>query len=419
MQPQRQSAHIFVTRRSFLAHCSALIGVAFVSACASAAPSANPTHVSTPKSEAPPAQPKEQLPARLSTPQGTLKIAIVGPMTGPGSADLLLAMKGAQLAVDQKNATGGINGKKVVLVMEDDKADPKEAANVAQKLGADPEILAVAHGWNSSPTIAAAPIFRDFKLVQVSYFAVSPKLSGISPYTFRVISTGEHMANFLADWIIKDDGHRRIATFYENTDFGKGLFDVFRERVRQNGGELVAVEAVLIDQKDFSAIVSKFKAANPQVVVVFGQYEAVAFFQKQAADIGFKVPLYGSDGIFAPELIRLCSTLCEGVRSAVQFDPNSDDPIVKRFVEDYQKAYGVAPSAGAGYAYDAINLILMAMEKGGTTREAIHQWLSTNVKGIRGVTGTITFDEKHDRKLEAGTYMKLIIKGGKFVRLEG
>jgi branched-chain amino acid transport system substrate-binding protein len=343
-------------------------------------------------------------------------VAFVGPTTGPGSADLLLAAKGAQLAVDQKNAAGGIcGGRKITMELYDDKADPKEAANVATKLAGDAGILGVLHGWNSSAVLAAAPIFNEAGLVQMDYYGVAPKIREAGPYTFRVIPTGELMARYLADWMINGEKYKKVAAFYENTDYGKGLYDVYAAAVKEYGGEVVASEAVLMDQKDFSAILAKFKAAAPDAVVMFGQYEAAAFWAKQAPDVGFSAPLYGSDGIFAPELIKLAGAAAEGIRSVSAYTVDSPEPYVADFVKAFRAAYNTDPNNGAGYTYDAMVVLLMGLDKGGCTREGAKTWLTTNVTDIPGVTGMISFDQDGDRKFQQGLYLKLIVKNGQFV----
>jgi branched-chain amino acid transport system substrate-binding protein len=346
---------------------------------------------------------------------GDVRIAFVGPTTGPGSADLLLASKGAQLAVDQRNAAGGIcNGRKVKMELFDDKADPKEAANVATKISGDEGILAAIHGWNSSAVLAAAPIFNESGIVQMDYYGVAPSIREAGPYTFRVIPTGELMARYLADWMVNGEGYKKIAAFYENTDYGKGLYDVFSAAVKEYGGEVLASEAVLMDQKDFSAILAKFKADNPDAVAMFGQYEAAAFWQKQGPDVGFSAPLYGSDGIFAPELINLAGKASEGVHSVSAYTVDSDVPYVADFVKAFRDAFGTDPNNGAGYTYDSAVVVLDALDAGGCTREGAKDWLTTSVKDRPGVTGTITFDSEGDREFQQGLYIKLIVKDGKF-----
>lgn len=374
-----------------------LIVLALSAACAQATP-------------APTQQP--QAPAAA----GEVRVAFMGPTTGPGSADLLLASKGAQLAFDQRNAAGGIcGGRQVKLELYDDKADPKEAANVATKVAGDPGILAAIHGWNSSAVLAAAPIFNEAGIVQMDYYGVAPKIREAGPFTFRVIPTGELMAKYLADWVVNGEGYKKVASFYENTDYGKGLYDVFAAGVKEYGGEVIASEAILMDQKDFSAILAKFKAANPGAVVMFGQYEAAAFWQKQAPDVGFAVPLFGSDGIFAPELITLGGKAVEGVRSVSSYTIDSDIPYVADFVKAFRSAYNTDPNNGAGYTYDSAVLVLDALAAGNCTRTGAKDWLTSSVKDKPGVTGTLTFDADGDRMFQQGLYIKLIVKDGKFV----
>jgi len=345
-----------------------------------------------------------------------VRIAFVGPTTGPGSADLLLAAKGAQLAVDQRNAKGGIcDGRQVTMEYSDDKADPKEAATVATKLAGDSGILGVVHGWNSSAVLAAAPIFNEAGVVQMDYYGVAPKIREAGPYTFRVIPTGDLAARYVADWMVNGEGYKKIAGFYENTDYGVGLYDVFAAAVKEYGGEIVANEAMLIDQKDYSAILAKFKAANPEAVVMFGQYEAAAFWQKQAPDIGFNAPLFSNDSILSPELIKLGGAAVEGVHTISAYTVESQDPYVADFVQAFRAAFNTDPNNGAGYTYDGMVLLLDGLDGGACSREGAMKWLTDNVKDIPGVTGKISFDENGDRLFQQGLYMKLIVKDGNFV----
>ena len=350
-----------------------------------------------------------------TTETGDVRIAFVGPSTGPGSADLILASKGAQLAVDEKNAAGGIcGGRNIVMEMYDDKADPKEAAIVATSLAADKGILAVEHGWNSSAVLAAAPIFNQAGLVQMDYYGIAPAIKDAGPYTFRVIPTGDLMSKYLAKWVVSDEGYTKIGVIYENSDYGKSMYDVFVPEVKTLGGEIAAAEAIDITQKDFSAIISKFKAADIQTVVIFGQYEAAAFWVKQAPDLGLAVPLFGSDGIFAPSLISLAGDAANGILSVSAYTVDSDDPFISNFVEKFRKAFSSDPNNGAGYTYDGMMLILNGLEEGGCTREGVKEYLTSKVTDIQGITGTITL-ENRDRKFQDGLYLKIVVEDGKFV----
>ncbi len=344
-----------------------------------------------------------------------VRVAFVGPLTGAGSADLILASKGAQLAVDQRNAAGGVcGGRKVKMEMYDDKADPKEAANVATQLAADNGILAVEHGWNSSAVLAAAPIFNQTGVVQMDYYGIAPSIHDAGPYTFRVVPTGDLMAKYVAKWVVSDEGYKKVASFYENSDYGSSMYNVFAPEVKNLGGEIVASEAIDMSQKDFSAIISKFKATSPDAVVIFGQYEAAAFWAKQAPDLGLTVPLFGSDGIFAPELVTLAGSAAEGIRTVAAYTVQSEDAYVSDFVKAFRAANSTDPNNGAGYTYDGMVLILNGLDAGNCTRDGVKDYLTDKVQDVQGVTGLITL-ENRDRKFEEGLYMKLIVKDGEFV----
>jgi len=394
------------TRRWLVIALLVILAIMF-SACQQVATQA-PSESQAPSSE-------EEAAPEEAQPSEPVRVAFVGPLTGPGSADLLLASKGAQLAVDQHNAEGGIcDGRTIKLELYDDKADPKEGANVASKLCGDEGILSVAHGWNSSVVLAAAPIFNECGLTQVDYFGVAPAIREAGPYTFRVIPTGELMARYLADWMVNGERYTRIAAIYENTDYGKGLYDVFAAAVEEFGGTIVDSEAILMDQKDFSSIINKFKAADTEAVAIFGQYEAAAFWAKQAGDLEFEAPLYGSDGIFAPELINLAGDAAEGIFSMAAYSVDSVNPVVRGFVDSFVEAFGTNPNNGAGYAYDAMNIMLDALDGGGCTREGAKEWMTTQVIDYPGVTGVISFDEDGDRMFQQGMYVKLMVKNGEF-----
>ncbi len=344
-----------------------------------------------------------------------VRVAFVGPTTGSGSADLILASKGAQLAVDQRNAAGGIcGGRQIVMELYDDKADPKEAAIVATSLASDEGILAVEHGWNSSAVLAAAPIFNQAGLVQMDYYGIAPSIAEAGEYTFRVIPTGELMAKYLAKWVVTDEGYTKIGAIYENSDYGKSMYDAFSPAVVEFGGEIVATEAIDMTQKDFSAIISKFKAAEVDSVVIFGQYEAAAFWVKQAPDIGLSVPLFGSDGIFAPSLIDLAGDAAEGIFSVSAYTVESDVPYVSDFVNQFRTSFSDDPNNGAGYTYDGMVLLLNGLDAGNCTREGVKEYLTNSVQDVTGVTGMITLQNR-DRMFQDGLYIKLVVQDGKFV----
>jgi len=348
-----------------------------------------------------------------------LTINFVGPLTGPDGVDGQGAAKAVELAVNLTNESGGVcGGRMLKYVANDTKADPKEGANIAALICGDPNAFGAVADYNSSVALAEAPVFNECKVSQINYYAAAPDIPKKGgPYTFRVYPPGQNMSIYIADWLNKL-GLKKIAVLYENTDYGKGLYDAFVTAVGDTDAEIVAAEAVLKDQTDLSAVVSKFQSLDPDVIVGMIQYQVGAYFMTQAKNIGFDVPMYGSDGLFAPEIINLAGDAVEGVRTVAAYSVESKDPVVADFVAKYKAAYGVNPNNPAGYAFDATNAIINGLN--GTNcsgREALQQWLRANMKDVKAVTGVITLDEIGERVFAPGMYSPIEIKNGQWIEV--
>mgnify|MGYP000671560360 CR=1 FL=1 len=359
---------------------------------------------------------------KTATPEAAAGPVVLGyeaALTGPAGAEGLSAAKAVQLAAKQRTQGCGIcGGRAIEVTLNDNKADPKEAANLATLLCGDPKVLAAVSSLNSSCVLAGAPIYNECGLVQGDFYGVAPKISEAGPYTFRVIPIGDFEAVWEADWLVKDDGHKRIASWYENTDYGVALKDAFDARVKENGGEIVLDEAHLLDQVDFSASITKIKAADPDAIMMLASFQAAGYFIKQVRDMGIEIPVYAASGVFNPVFIELGGAAAEGVGSSTSYLLDSTDPIVAGFVSSYRDAYGEDPANAAGFSFDMANLLMDALDKSDCTRKGAMEWLTTNVNGIPGVTGKIYFDENGDRKFDPGLYVKTVVIDGKWTTME-
>jgi len=362
-------------------------------------------------------------PAKPATPKAPASILIpfVGPLTGPDGFDGVNASKAAALAVKQANDKGGVcGGVKLETSSNDTKSDPKEGANIATLLCTKTNVFGAVADYNSSVCLAEAPVFNECKMSQVVYYCAAPDIAKKGgDYTFRIYPPGENMSIYLADWLVKQLGFKKIATIYENTDYGLGLEKVFEAKVVEFGGEILVAEAVLKDQTDLSAVVSKIKDSKPEAVVGMVQYQVAALFSKQAKAIDFNLPLYGSDGLFSPEMVNLGGADVEGARTVAAYMPDSTNPVVADFVKAFRAAYGEDPTNAAGYAYDATNVVIAGLDATKCAgREALQKWLATNITGFKGVTGTIALDADGERMFAPGMYTPIEIKNGKWVEVK-
>ncbi|WP_207637560.1 ABC transporter substrate-binding protein [Desulfotruncus alcoholivorax] len=339
-----------------------------------------------------------------------IRVGVAGPFTGAIAETGTTIKNAVLLAEEQINQAGGINGKQVKLDLQDDKADPKEAAAVANKFASDKSILAVVGHYTSSTTLAGAPIYNRVGLPHIGIGCTSPAITSAGPYTYRVLTSDAYDGEYVANWMI-EEGFKNIAVAYENDDYGKGLADVFKAKIESLNGKVVAMEPYnLGETKDFSAILTKFKAAKPDSLFIAGQYNEAAMLLKQGKGIGFKLPVFGSNGLYSDALIKLGGADVEGLKCVGSFHQSAPSQEAKDFIAAYKAKYNQEPDIWAAYAYDAANILFAAIKNGGEDREKINEYLTT-LKDFKGATGVTTFDENGDCMKEP---LKLVIQNGKF-----
>ena len=346
-----------------------------------------------------------------SASKGPIKIGLAAPLTGASAQDGISIKNGAQIAIDRINADGGIDGRLVELEVMDDKTDPKEAAIVANKLAEDKEIVAVVGHFNSSATLAGAPIYNKAGVVEISPGSSSSAVTDAGDYTFRVITTDAFQGQYLAEWAIVESGFEKIAILYENSDYGKGLSDVVVEKAVELGGTIVVNESYLPGETtDFNAILTNVKTAEPDVIFIGGLYNEAALIAKQAKQQGLDVPFMGVDAIYSDALIELGGEAAEGILLMGFFHESTSNAVAQEFMAAYQEAHGAFPGTYAAYAYDATLVVLEAIKNVGTDRQAICDYIAA-MKDFQGATGINTFDENGDVLKDP---IKLVIRDGKF-----
>lgn len=349
---------------------------------------------------------------------GKIKIGVAVPLTG-GSAELGgRVYNGAKLAVDEINAAGGINGAQIELVAHDDKADPKEAANIANMFAADKDILACIAGYNSSCTLAGAPIYNDAKLVHIAVGSSSPNVTNAGDYTFRVWNSDIYRATVDLQIAI-DGGYQNYGIIYQNDDFGLGALQVAQDKLKKEGLTCSVAEGFLLGEtKDFNTIITKMQNAGCDAVFCIADESELAAFCVQCDAQGYH-PFITATGTYNPAVISLGGAAVEGICGDGFFDPANKPAAVAEYFEKYNKAfssngkYDEDPTSPC--AYIAIYMIAAALKDGAATRDDVQAYLA-KLKDFDTLLGKLSFDENGDVMIPL---VPITIKGGEFVLYEG
>jgi len=314
---------------------------------------------------------------------------------------------GARMAIDDLNAKGvTIGGKKVKfeLLAEDDGADPKQGAAAAQKL-VDSKVNGVVGHLNSGTSIPASKIYSDAGIPQISPSATNPKFTrqGFKT-TFRVVADDVHLGGTLGRYAVKELKGKNIAVIDDRTAYGQGVADEFEKGVKATGGNLVGHEFTNDKATDFTAIITKLKAAKPDIVF-FGGMDAVAGpMIRQMKQLGVEAKFMGGDGICSGELPKLAGGAMgdNQVVCAEAGGVDEKDAKAKKSMDDFKvkfkKKFNADVQIYAPYVYDAVMVMADAMVKANSADPAKYLPVLAKTSGHQGVTGTISFDEKGDIK---------------------
>ncbi len=326
-----------------------------------------------------------------------IRIGEYGALTGDIATFGQTTHDGVQLAVDEINAAGGIKGKQVKLITEDDAGKPEQAALVVQKLINSDKVHAIVGEVASSNSLAAAPIAQKAKIPMVSPSSTNPKVTQVGDYIFRVCFIDPFQGQVMAKFATETLKAKKAAILRDQkSDYSIGLADVFKQRFADFGGTIVDDKAYTAGDVDFKAQLTALKALNPDVIYVPGYYTEVGLIAKQARQIGLKQPLLGGDGWESEELVKIGGAALEGCYFSNHSAPDSSEPAVKEFVAKYKAKHGKQPGALAMLGYDAVKVLAAAMERAESLRgPAIRDALAAT-KDHAGVTGVLTMDANRD-----------------------
>ncbi|MGX8702575.1 ABC transporter substrate-binding protein [Caproiciproducens sp.] len=360
-------------------------------------------------------QSKQSTAAAGDTTNDTIKFVLAGPQTGDAANQGIQQKEGAQLAVDEINAAGGVKGKKLVMEVMDDQANPNQATLVAQKVINDADILAVDGHDQSGCSLSALPIYQKVNMPVISPLNTNPTIceQGFKNY-FRIISSDSVNTKNQVYMAVKELGCKKPGLIWENSDYGSGMRDVAIKTLKDEFGITPAGDESYVANvdRDYSAQITKFKANGVDAILVLGEYTATALVVKQNIASGLNAKIVAATGSSNPQFIRIAGADAEGAYVMTCYDPN--DPRSKQadFTKKFEETFHDQPGEWAAHSYDVVYLIKAAYEAGGTTRDTLITALH-NLKGFEGVTGLIEFNDKGDVPNKKVSVMR--VEGGKFV----
>jgi branched-chain amino acid transport system substrate-binding protein len=329
----------------------------------------------------------------------TLKIGVFGPFTGDAAAMGSSQKEAISLAVEEKNAAGGIRGDKIELLYADDSGKPEEAVNSVKRLISRDNVLISIGSISSPASLAAAQVSRQSEVPQIVVAGTAQRITTQgNKWVFRSPVPDTKLVADLVDFINeKFPKVKKFAFLYVNDDFGRGGFEAFKKAGEKYGFEIVAEERYTRGDIDFTAQLGRVKASPAQAMVEWSRYTEAALVAKQFAQTGLTLTRFGSDGIATPKFVELGGPATDGIYFTSHFSvaTASDIPAAKTFIAKYEKAFGRVPDSYAAEAYDAVTIAMMALEAAGKAdRSAVRDAL-TKVS-FESTRGAFKFDEKGD-----------------------
>ncbi len=326
-----------------------------------------------------------------------VRIGVFMSTTGTTANFGISSVNGIKLAAEEVNAAGGINGKQVELLVQDDRSDASEAATIVTKFVTQDQVHGIIGEVASSRSIAAAPIAQNAKIPMLTPSSTNPEVTKKGNFIFRSCFIDPYQGAAIAQFAAKTLGAKTAAIMVDRkNDYSTGLEKVISETFTKLGGKMVATQSYQEGDQDFNAQLTSLKGSNPEVLFVPGYYNDVGLIAKQARDKGITVPLIGGDGWDSEQLYKIGGTALNGSYFTNHYSPYDTDPKVVKFVNDYKAKYGSIPDALAATAYDAARIMFDAVKRskslaGPDVRDAL-----AATKDFPGVTGTVTFNENRD-----------------------
>jgi branched-chain amino acid transport system substrate-binding protein len=332
--------------------------------------------------------------AFAGTASAQIKMGVAGPITGPNAAFGAQLKNGADQAVADINAAGGILGQKITLSYGDDVSDPKQGVSVANKFASDGVKFVVGH-FNSGVTMPASEAYQENGILEITPSATNPKITERMMWNiFRTCGRDDQQGAVAGAYIAQHFKGKKIAIVHDKTTYGQGLADETKKAINAKGIKEVLYEGINIGDKDFSALVSKIKASGADLVYWGGLFTEGGLIVRQMRDQGVKAPLMGGDGITSDEFASVGGPGVEGTLMTFPPDPRNN-PEAKAAVEKF-RANKFEPEAYTLYAYAAVQIIKQAAEQAKSLdTKKVADAMHSGTK-FKTVIGDFAYDKKGD-----------------------
>ena len=342
-------------------------------------------------------------------------IGYQAPLTGENAQYGILFRNSATMAVETFNKSGKLPGVTIVLKFEDSKGDAKDGVNIAKKFVDDTQIVGVLGDFSSTVSMAAAQVYKEAKMPQLSQTASHPDYVKISEWQFRNITTQAYEGPFVARWAMGNPHLKKFAIVGIQNDWGQSAVQNFADGVKANGGEVVSTEFFNPGTRDFRAILTKVARERPDAVYMAMFYEDGAAFLQQRLQMGVKTPVFATSSLYSPKVIELAGPAANELFLSSTFMKEDSSPNVQAYVKEYTARYKSEPDQFSAQAFDATNIMLDAIVRAGgagATRQKVRDALAAT-KNFPGVTGNTTFDPV--TREPSKTLARMQIRDGRFV----
>ncbi|HEX8410114.1 MAG TPA: ABC transporter substrate-binding protein [Thermoanaerobaculia bacterium] len=322
--------------------------------------------------------------------EGEIVVGEYGSLTGAEATFGQSTHNGIMLAMDEINGAGGVNGRKIRVITEDDQSKAEEAANAVTKLISQNNVIAVLGEVASSNSLAAAPICQQNKVPMITPSSTNERVTQVGDYIFRMCFIDPYQGEAMANYLTRTLKLKNAAILVDvKSDYSTGLAANFERTFLANGGKIVGKQSYAKGDSDFRAQLTTLKGTNPEVIFVPGYYNDIGQIAIQARDLGMNMPLAGGDGWESPKLIEIGGKALEGSFYSNHYHVDDPSPAVKTFVQKYQERFGAQPDSLAALGYDSARVLVDAIKRAGTTDGVKLRDAIAATKDFDGVTGRI------------------------------